>query len=338
LVETATWAGPISLLFGAMASAKYDKDLLWEELNLGSLVNSMQPVHGLADRMAMEEINKSRVLKKHNDIVQKPTYGALMDRYQALPHKPKTIQSKKLDILADPIRGRFSRIDKFLGNLEHGRGDEYPASSVSPSKRSMNSKGIPKSPRSPMGRTGNNAKQVSGFFLTGGDDNSAEPDNESQEIGGRGARRGGARGGLATKLRDRVAGARTNVNGRSARKVDPLAGKRNPATKGRIAAKSGWTDNTRVNYLGKNKGIVKKTGVISEDYKEKRDYSNRRGTNVKVQSSGYGNKKTTERLAPPASRAPLPPVCTLLLTSRAVLRLMHSVQNVGLGGSESSAG
>lgn len=299
-----------------MASMKNEKDLLWDELDLGGLVYSMQPMHGLADRVSMDEINKSKILKKHNDIVQKPTYNAIMGRYQALPHKPKSIQSKKLDILADPIRGRYSRIEKFLGNLDHPRKDHYPESSLSPSKRSVNSKSMPKSPRSPRAKAGSNANQSSGFFLTGGDDNSAEPDNESHDANMRAAKISRPRNGLAAALRSRVVGARKGdkppVKGRPMRRTDPLAGKRQPGpTKGRSnVAQNNWTDNTHVNYLGKNKGVVKRTGIISQDYKEKRDLSNRRGaeSSSKVQSSGYGHKGPTERLAPPRGRAPLPPV------------------------------
>lgn len=300
-----------------MASAKHDKDLLWEELNLGSLVSSMKPLQGLADRVSLDEINKSKVLKKHNDIVQKPTYGAIMDRYQALPHKPKSIQAKKLDTLADPIRGRFSRIEKFLGDLEQGRGNDYPESSVSPSKRSIKSKGLPMSPHSPRSKAGHNAKQVSGFFLTGEDDNSAEPDNESQEMDARANR---PRKGLAAALRSRVVGARkgdkVTTKGLPMRRTDPLAGKQKPGMKGRQdGARPGWTDNTHVNYLGKNKGVSKRTGVISEDYKERRDLGRRGaagagvGVRGNVPSSGYGNSKNTAgRPGPAVGRAPLPPV------------------------------
>jgi hypothetical protein len=297
-----------------------DKDLLWDELNLGGLVNSIGPAYGLADRVSMNEINKSKILKKHNDMVQKPTYTAIMGRYETVPSKPKSIQSKKLDLLADPIKGRFSRIEKFLGNLDERR-QNLLEGSLSPSKKS--SGGVPKSPRSPTKtvRAGM-SNQPSGFFLTGGDDGSAEPDNESSNIEEpqtRYPQYGRSRNGLAAALRGRVGEARKEKapigRGRAPKRTDPLQKRKPgaPAANSRAAPRKEWKDNTHVNYLSKNKGVNKKTGILGEDYKERRDLSNRRGAaenKGKVLSSGYGYNRGSDRnSAQPAERAPLPQVC-----------------------------
>ena len=292
---------------------QYEKDLVWDDLDLGGLVNSMQPMHGLSDRVSIEEIQRSKILKKHNDMVQKPSYSAIMGRYQALPSKPKSIKSKKLDLLADPIRGRFSRIEKFLGDLEPPRQVE---SSLSPSKKSVSSKGI-KSPQiSPKKRP----EPAGGFFLTGGDDSFAEPERESSLVDDPPARYGRSGKGLAAALRGRVGEARIIEKGaikpRVTRLADPLSKNRKPAMtrNAKGAARKEWKDNTHVNYLGKNKGVVKKSGIISEDYKERRAQASRRiaeEKKAKVASSGYGyNKRGVGRTAAAAGsgKEPLPPV------------------------------
>lgn len=298
-----------------------EKDLLWDELNLGGLVGSMQPSYGLADQVSLEKINKSKILKKHNDIVQKPSYSVLMGRYDALPHKPKSIQSKKLDLLADPIKGRFSRIEKFLqGDSEYresiGRNqsiDKY--GSMSPSKRSTEWKGASVSPsksiRHNSSVTSTKATPGAGFFLTGGDDN-GEPENDLDEqvhrfqygkaaVTGGGV--GGAGGGrLAANLRKAVGDAKRYNDPMLAKKSKlikkPPAKTVRPANNSRALPKKDWKDNTRVNYLGKNKGVVgKKPGPAWKENMGGKDVSGRNTrTEVtseknKIQSSGYGYRK-----------------------------------------------
>lgn len=296
-----------------------EKDILWDELNLGGLVSSMQPSYGLADQDSFERINKSKILKKHNDIVQKPSYSVLMGRYDALPHKPKSIQSKKLDLLADPIKGRFSRIEKFLQDDSEYRGSIGrnqsldKAGSMSPSKRSTTNKGSSVSPtksirHNPSVTTG----KAAGFFLTGGDDN-GEPENDLDEQIHRFQYGKAAGGGLAANLRKAVGDAQRYTDPMLAKKSKfpkkPVAKNVKPVNS-RVLPKKDWKDNTRVNYLGKNKGIVgKKPGPA---WKENLGARNTKAESAvdknKIASSGYGYKATDRGAG--GGKAVLPKVST----------------------------
>ena len=228
-----------------------ETDQLWDELNLGGLVESMKPMYGLADKDSLDRISRSNVLKKHNDIVQKPNYSVLMGRYQALPHKPKTIQSKKLDLLADPIKGRFMRIDKLL--QENRNVDQ----SMSPSKRTIRLANEPPAlPVSPARQTKAQSKP-GGFFLTGEDDNG---DDES-EPPMRPVRTKAAGGGMASNLRRRVQDAQSQDINSKYRAAKAILAKNTGNAKGRavinsnrVAPKKAWHDNTHVSYQGKSKG------------------------------------------------------------------------------------
>lgn len=295
-----------------------DKDLLWEELDLASLVNSMQPTYGLADRVSIEEINKSKIIKKHNDMVQKPTYNAIMGRYQAQPSKPKSIKTSKLDLLADPIRGRYSRIEKILQS-DNLRNDSWE-SSMSPAKRSNMSIKSPRSPNKSIRNGGGN--QSSGFFLTGGDDASAEPDHESSNIDERDGNMrqyGRSRNGLAAALRKQV--SETRVTDKLVQKTRPTnkrpvpSSRKAPVSNNRAAIpRKEWKDNTAVNYLGRNKGFSKRTGVIGDDYKEKRGLTQRRtgstaaGGKAAVASSGYGYSAGRKAAGNTSSKPAIPQV------------------------------
>jgi hypothetical protein len=281
-----------------------DSDVLWDDLNLGGLVNSMKPVYNLSDKYSIDQIEKSKILKKHQDIVQKPTYNAIMGRYGAQPNKPKSIHSKKLDLLADPIKGRFSRIEKYTSGSLYSDADvdtDY-ASSVSPTKKSIRlNKEQSQSPKASAKRGVSSVP--SGFFLTGGDDN-GEPDNDedldrnyhSSKVSAPAKTAG--RHGLAANLRQRVSEAQ--------KRSDPLRGggrannRKVPADKaggsrrgaGRTA-KNGWTDNSHVDYLGKSKGFVRGKGsrVGGEIAGGEVPPGASRGSRKGIPSSGYGYKK-----------------------------------------------
>jgi hypothetical protein len=287
-----------------------EKDLLWDELNLGGLVHSMHNPYGMSEQDSMDRINKSKILKKHNDIVQKPTYTAIMGRYDALPHKPISINSKKLDMLADPIKGRFSRFDKLMEeddtkyqlNIKAG-------SSLSPAKRSirLNDQDSSISPVKSKNVSGN---APSGFFLTGGDDN-GEPDNDDQDVAPA-PRHGRSRNGLAAALRGRVSEAQRNVQQKDpmiqnkqkwAKKIGQA---KNSSNRGvvpsrRVAPKKEWTDNKHVDYVGKRSGRM---GLDANARVQGAQPVG--GPRNKVAGSGYGYKGAADKGIP--QKAGLPKV------------------------------
>lgn len=276
-------------------------------------MGAMHNPYGLSEQDSMERVNKSKILKKHNDIVQKPTYNAIMGRYDALPHKPISINSKKLDLLADPIKGRFMRFDesKYKLNLN---GD----SKSSPAKRTMRLNEDQGSSVSPVKARYPPSKAPSGFFLTGGDDN-GEPDNEEPES--RNVNQYGRSGkGLAAALRGRVTDAQM-MN----RQKDPMIQNKNKFGKKaipskiaprepRIVRKKEWRDNKHVDYLSKDKGMVgKKSGILAANRGRGEPPATKGRSNVA--GSGYGYKAAPERGA--ASKAVLPkvPLISLVLFS-----------------------
>lgn len=272
----------------------FEKDLLWDELNLGGLVGAMHNPYGISEQDSMERVNKSKIIKKHNDIVQKPTYTAIMGRYDAQPHKPVSINSKKLDLLADPIKGRFSRFDesKYKLNLNAG----------SPVKRSMRLNDDHGSSVSPVkARYGANN---GGFFLTGGDDN-GEPDNEETDDGSLN-RYGRSRNGLAAALRGRVSEAQKlnrqkdpmiQNKARGARRAVPAknVGNRGAANNRAGAGRKEWRDTKYVDYLNKDKGMVGKRGGVVNGKGRGEPPQDR--VRSKVAGSGYGYKNA-EKPAP----------------------------------------
>lgn len=288
---------------------QFEKDLLWDELNLGGLVGAMHNPYGISEQDSMERVLKSKILKKHNDIVQKPTYNAIMGRYDTLPHKPVSINSKKLDLLADPIKGRFMRFDesKYKLNLN-------AEVKLSPAKRSMRIKEDQGSSVSPVKTRYPPGNNPGGFFLTGGDDN-GEPDDEEPEKNN--AHQYGRSGkGLAAALRGRVTDAQ-KMN----RQKDPMIqnkskfGKKMAPTKNgprgdglvnnRIVRKKEWRDNKHVDYLSKEKGMVGKKSALGGIGRGRGEPPVDRSRN-KVTGSGYGYKAATERGV--ATKAVLPKV------------------------------
>lgn len=272
---------------------QFEKDLLWDELNLGGLVGAMHNPYGLSEQDSMERVNKSKILKKHNDIVQKPTYNAIMGRYDALPHKPVSINSKKLDLLADPIKGRFMRFDESKYKL-----NPNAESKMSPAKRTMRLSEDQGSSVSPVKARYPSSNAPGGFFLTGGDDN-GEPDNDEPEksnVNGYG--RSGK--GLAAALRGRVTDAQ-----RMNRHADPMiqnknkfgkkiAPSKNVSREPRVVRKKEWRDNKHVDYLSKDKGMVGKKGAVGGVGRGRVEPAAIKGRN-NVAGSGYGYKGAPER-------------------------------------------
>jgi len=261
-----------------------ETDLLWSELQLDSLIDTNDDnfpdfshrgpnLNGIISPQKNANVDFLKLRDsphKLTEVFKKPAYSALINRYQSLPHKPKSIPLKKLSQLADPIRGRYSRINN----------------DISSEKVSVNH--LPK-------------EMSAGFFLT-------ETENSDDDLNNLAnnnvAKFAGQKNGFATALRDRV-----DINRKKpqAKFNDPLLkgnGKRN--TKNGISnkkqnvplkvpikksIKKAW-DTTIVNYNAKNARnarIAKSLLSANVNSHEEQLQSHNANTTLKhVPSSGYG--------------------------------------------------
>jgi hypothetical protein len=109
-----------------------EKDLLWGALSLDSLLGDTNQSF---DKKVLDSLPKGKkeVVIKHQNMLKKPTYNAIMNRYNNIPHKPKVILKSKLDRLADPILGRLTHQDikKYENILGEVRTPSKP-SNISP--------------------------------------------------------------------------------------------------------------------------------------------------------------------------------------------------------------
>jgi hypothetical protein len=130
---------------------------LWEDLELESLLEegrkSLGTVAATAMLMAAKTKNK-KVLSKHRNMLAKPGFNVLMNRYGAVPHAPIGIASEDIVRLADPILGRFASYAKY----EEVMKDEVGTSAGSPMSKSSDKS----SSRSPK-----KDSSSSSVFLTG---------------------------------------------------------------------------------------------------------------------------------------------------------------------------
>jgi hypothetical protein len=74
----------------------------------------------MAAHLAASHCPNSLAREKHKKMVEKPTFGVLMDRYQALPHDPIAITSSSIERLADPIKGRFAHYEQLIHEMQAG--------------------------------------------------------------------------------------------------------------------------------------------------------------------------------------------------------------------------
>lgn len=88
-----------------------EKDLVWGALGLDSLLYDAE---GSIDQEVVARMPKGRkeAVLKHQRMIKKPTYGAIMQRYQSIPHKPKVMLKSRLDRLADPVLGRLTQAER----------------------------------------------------------------------------------------------------------------------------------------------------------------------------------------------------------------------------------
>jgi hypothetical protein len=96
-----------------------EKELLWEELGLDSLLTYEQSLEKKLDSKLLKNKPEAVVIK-HHKMLKKPTYAVVMNRYKSEPHKPKIITKSKLSELADPILGKLThnerlKVEKYNG-------------------------------------------------------------------------------------------------------------------------------------------------------------------------------------------------------------------------------
>eukprot|EP01039_Chlorochromonas_danica_P010091 gene10091-11171_t len=171
-----------------------EKDLVWGELNLDGLLGDPAANSSSLDRQVLHSMppGKKKIILKHQKMVRKPTFHAVMERYQSAPNKPKMISKSKLDRLADPILGRLNhRYEKFLeetrlsisprpsypevGGDEEGVFSLTAAAAASPAKTSSALHSHVRSGQSPNKSPSSLLKDAgggggNGFFLTAGED------------------------------------------------------------------------------------------------------------------------------------------------------------------------
>lgn len=280
-----------------MNSNYNERDLLWEELELDSLVNSMNPITSLTEQIESTFVPKSKVLKKFKNLVEKPSYHVLMDRYSALPHKPVTINASKLSKLADPLRMRSNRYEKLLH-------EPITTTTMSETINSPNNSNLSYSDRdtslSPTKHKINrmNHEEDGGFFVTGGDlldnynDNSYQEQNKkSLRINNNIIETNKRNNGLAAVLRNRIEDAnklevlKVPILSSNMKNKTLIKSKLNNKLNNKIPTKKPWEDNNSISY--KTKKTIKKVNNdnINVNIMNKKNINN---VNNKVSSSGYG--------------------------------------------------
>ena len=294
------------MINSSISTSDFEKDLIWDELNLHNLVNSIDsnPISfqqfgdsligdnsvkplpkNQQHRINMMHINDSlkpkgrlTVDKKLDKVFKKSSYNAIMNRYESVPHKPKSISPKKLDILADPIKGKYMNILKASNRYGDNNRQQHHLTGSDLSSMQHKSSSV----------IDNHQKGSSGFFLTATDD---VDDSDQLQV----ATKGNAsqlvanlRGRMqinASVLDDKTSKApiqnRYNQNASATRKRAPT-NVRKPvvASKGN-KEKEAWKDIPLVQARNK---FSKLPEVIPEN-KRKSVVSSR-----KVVSSGYGPK------------------------------------------------
>lgn len=92
-----------------------ERDIVWEELELCDLLALGQKTIEEQQREAIDKESRShrtKVEAKQNKMMKKPSYAVLMNRYDSLPNKVKSITKAKIDKLADPILGRMTYLEQ----------------------------------------------------------------------------------------------------------------------------------------------------------------------------------------------------------------------------------
>ena len=290
-----------------------ESELVWNELQLESLIDSNddenypdaifsqlhqsnKPTVGLVSPQK-NIINASDLQLRGSphkimEVFKKPAYSALINRYQSVPHKPKTIQIKKLNILADPIKGRYS---KFVNNAQEVSTEKETVSSFPDSKPLSNKSIVQK-------------ESSSAFFLTEAEANYDSDDNFKDEEKIDKAPLNIPKGGFAAALRGQI----TNNRNKNLKKNDPLLrgnnrkngssnyNSNNNKKQGKQinmtlkkTIKKAW-DNAIVNSAQVSRNTRISKSLLSNVEKERAIANSMKKNNEllkKIASSGYGKKE-----------------------------------------------
>lgn len=79
---------------------------LWEDLNLGGLLNDLARENESALAQAKRLQARRDPFRKHNKMLKNPAYSVLMDRYGAAPPQPKLLAKSTLSRLSHPVKGK----------------------------------------------------------------------------------------------------------------------------------------------------------------------------------------------------------------------------------------
>ena len=299
-----------------------ETDLLWNELQLDSLIdedvneNSAGAIfynfHHKNGKAAVGLVSPSKSRNKldgdelllRNDregpqkimeVFKKPAYSALINRYQSLPHKPKTIQLNKLNLLADPIKGRYSRrlLDSEDSNDQAGESNKVSSNAQNIIKQEAvtRKEEVVTKKKEPS----------SAFFLTETDMLDESDDNDDGNIGGNQV---APRGGVAAALRGEVGVNRTrNTSNTTIRRQDPLM-KGNNRNNNRVSNKKQGTqinmplrksikkawDNAVVNSVKDSRNSRVSKSLLSNVNKDQMNVK-KNDLWKKTASSGYGKRE-----------------------------------------------
>lgn len=201
-----------------------EKEILWDTLKLDGLLESKKNA-SLMQEVFTSSPSKQHAVVEHQKMLKTPTYSVLMDRYKSLPHDPKLIPKKRLNALADPIRGRDSRYaaydreasdddrrEPLTSTVRHRGGSPLKKTSFNNSSSGTNNYNSTRYGKG--GRDGADADEedenISSFFLTGMGGDAEQDDSEAlHNIQTRGRKTGAS---FANNLRSAVSKAGVNDN------------------------------------------------------------------------------------------------------------------------------
>ena len=246
---------------GASMSMDNDLNTLWQELDLKGLLNTHQSAITHQNYTGTSSSSSGMIKKKRKPptalekVYEKPSFKMIMDRYKSAPkrsgHAPT---NRRIDNLADPIRGRYKGIEKAKDSGEY---------IVSPTKEDIEV-------QNRQHRIKKNNKSTS-FFLTGEDEMDQEDDDEEDfELN-------------PTPLRDR--------SKRPSNLMDSKTAKRGVSSdlihKIRNSAKT-FEENEKKRMLRLSKNTKANRSLFVDKYLSTKDAKKGRTTGARGKSSGYG--------------------------------------------------
>ena len=254
------------------SSLSLDNDLntLWQELDLKGLLNTsaeaitLQKKAGKLSSSAGIGKKKRKTPTALEKVYQKPEFKAIVDRYKTAPKKSGHIPptNKRIDNLADPIRGRYSGVEKAIGS------DDYV---ISPTKYNVQA-------RNQLQKTKNKKSTAPSFFLTGEDDIDQDDEDEME---------------LNTSHR--------NINqNRSIQLVNGKASNKglssNLVSKIRNSAKT-FEENEKKRMYRLNKNTKVNRSKFVDKYLSTKETKKAKSNGVRGRSSGYGQTSKSKKSA-----------------------------------------